>query len=83
LSPGRFSEDELVEGPAVELLAELRWETVNAFEEVFGEVGTLGRDSRREVVLQHRLRAALARLNPGVPDVCSRRRSPQFRAIGL
>jgi len=68
VSPERYSEDELVERPAVELLAELGWETVNAYEETFGEGGTLGRDSRREVVLHHRLRPALARLNPDVPE---------------
>ena len=64
MSPERFSEDELVERPAVELLAELGWETVNAYEETFGEGGTLGRDSRRDVVLTHRLLVALRALNP-------------------
>ncbi len=67
MSPNRFSEDELVERPAVELLATLGWETANAYEETFGEGATLGRDGRREVVLQHRLRTALARLNPELP----------------
>jgi type I restriction enzyme, R subunit len=62
------SEDALVEQPAVELLAELGWSTVNAYDEVFGAGGTLGRDDRRDVVLHHRLRAALASLNPDVPD---------------
>ena len=47
MSAARFSEEELVERPAVELLAELGWETVNAYEEIFGTGGTLGRDSRR------------------------------------
>lgn len=36
MSPGRFSEDELVERPAIELLAELGWETANAYEEALG-----------------------------------------------
>ena len=31
MSPERFSEDELVERPAMQLLAELGWETVNAY----------------------------------------------------
>jgi type I restriction enzyme R subunit len=68
VSPKHFSEDELVERPAVELLAELNWSTVNAYEEVLGPGGTLGRDSRREVVLQHRLLPALRALNPAAPD---------------
>ena len=68
MSPNPFSEDELVERPALELLASLGWKTVNAFEETFGAGGTLGRDGRREVVLHHRLRPVLARLNPGVPE---------------
>ena len=64
MSPGQFSEGELVEQPAVALLAELGWRTVNAYEEVLGPGGTLGRDSRRDAVLVHRLRDALGRLNP-------------------
>jgi type I restriction enzyme R subunit len=66
---GRYSEDALVERPALDLLAVLGWETVSAFEESFGAGGTLGRGSQREVVLVHRLRDALRYLNPSVPDV--------------
>jgi type I restriction enzyme R subunit len=68
MSPERFSEDELVERPAVELLAELGWETVNAWEEELGPSGTLGRSSRRDVVLEHRLLPALRTLNADAPD---------------
>jgi type I restriction enzyme R subunit len=68
VSPTRFSEDELVERPAVDLLAELGWETVNAREEALGPGGTLGRSSRRDVVLEHRLLPALRALNPDAPD---------------
>jgi type I restriction enzyme R subunit len=68
VSPEQFSEDELVERPAVELLSELGWPTVNAYEERLGPDGTLGRDSRRDVVLGHRLLAALRTLNPDAPD---------------
>lgn len=35
---------------------------------MFGDAGTLGRDDRRDVFLHHRLRRALARLNPDVPE---------------
>ena len=62
-----YSEDALVEKPALDLLASLGWKTVSAFEESFGPDGTLGRDSQREVILVHRLRDALLALNPGVP----------------
>jgi type I restriction enzyme R subunit len=68
VSPERFTEDELVERPAVELLADLGWETVNAREEMLGPGGTLGRSSRRDVVLGHRLLAALRMLNSEAPD---------------
>ena len=59
-----FSEAELVERPAMDLLASLGWAVVDATGEVFGADGTLGRSTAAEVVLRPRLRAALARLNP-------------------
>jgi type I restriction enzyme R subunit len=62
-----YSEAELVERPALELLAELGWEVVDAYSEVLGSAGTLGRDSIHDVVLTHRLRDALTLLNPSVP----------------
>jgi type I restriction enzyme, R subunit len=68
VSPEGFSEDELVERPALELLAELGWQTVNAREELLGSGGTLGRSSRREVILEHRLLPALRALNPKAPE---------------
>ena len=61
-----YSEDTLVEQPAIALFAQLGYETVNAFHETFGQHGTLGRETSAEVVLVLRLRAALQRLNPGV-----------------
>ena len=68
MSPERFSEDELVERPTVDLLAELGWETVNSREEVLGPGGTLGRSGRHDVILEHRLLAALRALNTKAPD---------------
>ena len=62
-----YSEDQLVEQPAITLLAELGWHTVSAMEEVVGPHGTLGRDIKTEPVLVLRLRAALNRLNPSLP----------------
>jgi type I restriction enzyme, R subunit len=61
----RYTEDVLVEQPAIALFAELGWQTVNAMHERLGPDGTLGRDSEMEVVLSHRLMTALQRLIPG------------------
>lgn len=58
-----------VEEPSMQLLAELGWSRVDAWQETLGANGTLGRDSQHEVVLTHRLRAAIRRLNPAdLPD---------------
>jgi type I restriction enzyme R subunit len=61
------TEDQLVEQPAIGLFAELGWTPVSALEETFGAGGTLSRETKGEVVLAPRLRAALARLNPALP----------------
>jgi type I restriction enzyme R subunit len=68
VNPRRFTEAELVERPALELLADLEWIVVDAYAEQLGSTGTLGRDSIHDVVLTHRLRDALRFLNPAVPD---------------
>jgi type I restriction enzyme R subunit len=65
--PHPYTEDQLVEQPAVGLFAALGWRTVSAMEETFGVGGTLGRETRGEVVLVDRLRAALVRFNPALP----------------
>ncbi|MCM8613907.1 type I restriction endonuclease subunit R [Accumulibacter sp.] len=67
MSPHAYTEDQLVEQPAVGLFASLGWQTVSAMEETFGPGGTLGRETKGEVVLVERLRAALITLNPGLP----------------
>jgi type I restriction enzyme, R subunit len=54
-----YTEDQLVEQPAIGLFAELGWRTVPALEEVFGAGGTLGRETPGEVVLVPRLHVAL------------------------
>ena len=61
-----MSEDELVEQPAIGLFAKLDWTTVSALEEAFGAIGTLGRETKAEVVLVSRLRATLVMLNPAL-----------------
>jgi type I restriction enzyme R subunit len=62
-----YSEDQLVEQPAIGLFAALGWQTLSAMEETFGPGGTLGRETKGEVVLVDRLRAALGRFNPALP----------------
>ena len=62
-----YSESDLVEQPAIQLFAELGWETLSASDEVMGASGVLGRETKSEVVLTVRLRNVLARLNPSLP----------------
>jgi len=65
-----FSEDTLIEQPAIRLFKDgLGWQAVNAYDETYGENGSLGREHRGEVVLVSRLRPALIKLNPDLPAV--------------
>jgi type I restriction enzyme R subunit len=58
-----------VEKPSMELLAQLGWTPLDAFQETLGPQGTLGRDSQHDVVLSHRLRHAMRKFNSAdVPD---------------
>ena len=66
--PHAYTEDQLVEQPAIGLFAQIGWQTVSAREEAFGANGTLGRETSGEVVLVGRLRDAMARLNPSIPE---------------
>ena len=64
-----YSEDTLVEQPAIALFQELGWETANCFYEFEQPGGSpLGRENMGQVVLESRLRPVLERLNPGLPD---------------
>ncbi|WP_308389241.1 type I restriction endonuclease subunit R [Acidithiobacillus sp. AMEEHan] len=67
MSPHAYSEDQLVEQPAIGLFSALGWQALSAQEETLGPGGLLGRETRGEVVLVERLRAALVALNPGLP----------------
>ncbi|HSO82228.1 type I restriction endonuclease subunit R [Thiocapsa sp.] len=62
-----YSEDALVEQPAIALLAELGWEPFNAYREFDHGTSTLGRETKAEVILKVRLRQALLDLNPEAP----------------
>jgi hypothetical protein len=67
-----YTEDQLVEQPAIGLFAELGWAeagpppTAGVAGEP-GDAGLLGRETKGEVVLVPRLRAALEKLNPALP----------------
>ena len=63
-------EYDYVEKPSMELLGKLGWTPVDAFHEILGDGGTLGRDSQHDVILTHRLRLAMRKLNAEeVPDL--------------
>ena len=64
-----YSEESLIEKPAIALLAKLGWETVNAYHEFDYGASTLGRETKAEVILTARLRPALLRLISGEVDV--------------
>ena len=60
-----YSEDELIEQPAIALLEEMGWETLNCYTEFDQRDGNpLGRQTKSDVVLTARLQPALERLNP-------------------
>ena len=74
-----YTEDQLVEQPAKRLLGELGWHLAQSHPHLgplpteeearaWGdETGLFGRETKGEVVLVSRLRAALERLNPALP----------------
>ena len=66
----KYTEDQLVQRTTADYLQEqLGWESVYAYkEEDFGPESLLGRKNDREVVLTRYLRAALVKLNPGLPE---------------
>ncbi len=72
MSAHAYTEDQLVEQPAIGLFVELGWAVAGPppTTGVAGEprdAGLLGRETKGEVVLVSRLRAALERLNPTLP----------------
>ncbi|MBG0810806.1 type I restriction endonuclease subunit R [Methylosinus sp. H3A] len=66
---GGFSENDLIEQPAIELFASLGWQTADLYGEFSGRGGSVeGRASKRDAILPNRLRLALKRLNPDLPQ---------------
>jgi type I restriction enzyme, R subunit len=64
MSPSGYTEDALIEQPAIAIFAELGWETKNTYHEFDHGMGTLGRETKAEVILTDRLSSVLERLNP-------------------
>jgi type I restriction enzyme R subunit len=62
-----YSEDDLIEQPAIAMLETLGWEALDCFNETFGFNGSLGRETSNEVVLLSRLLPALQELNTDLP----------------
>ena len=54
-----YTEDALVEKPAIAIFEDLGWDAANVYHETFGPSGTLGRETNHEAVLIARLRRAL------------------------
>jgi type I restriction enzyme R subunit len=63
-----YSEDTLVEQPAIALFESLGWETGNLYAEWAGSSSSEGRQTQQDVVLEGRLRVALGKLNPDLPN---------------
>ncbi len=67
MTSNEYSEDILVEKPAIVLFKDLGYETANCFSEKIGTSdSTLGRETTEDVILVPKLRSALYRLNPGL-----------------
>lgn len=62
-----YTEDTLVEQPALELLRALGWHTANGYNEIYGDLSVSGRETLSDVILPSRLRQALQQLNPDAP----------------
>ena len=65
-----WTENSLVQQPAIEQLIGMGWQYTHAFDTEFKNgISTLGRKSTHDVVLVNDLRPALKRINPTAPDV--------------
>jgi len=67
---GKYTEEALVERPAMELFSQLGWVVQNCFHE-FDEKGLsfLGRETKGEVVLISKLKPILQRINSDLPEI--------------
>ena len=62
-----YSENLLIEQPAITLFQSLGYSYQDCFHEIFGEKGTLGRETSTDVIIIPKLRQALCTLNPDIP----------------
>lgn len=62
-----YTEDALVEQPAIQLFGELGWETANLYQEWTSGISSQGRETEHDVIFVPRLRQALEALNPSLP----------------
>ncbi len=67
MSPNPYTEHPLVEQPAIAIFASLGWQILSATGEILGIENSPGRETKGDVVLAGRLRAALAKFNPSLP----------------
>ena len=68
-SRNSFSENTLIEQPAIELFRLFKWEYANCYEEFDILTGSpLGRETKSEVILLSRLHPALQSLNPAASE---------------
>jgi len=66
---GKYSEEELVEKPAMEIFRQLGWTVQNCFNE-FDNTGLsfLSRETKGDVVLISKLKPILKKINPDIPE---------------
>jgi type I restriction enzyme R subunit len=57
-----YTEDALIEQPAINLFNEIGWQTLDCFSETYGEDTLLGWDNRSEIVIVRELREALTQI---------------------
>ena len=62
-----YSEDQLIEQPAISILENIGWHTQNCINEFQSDYQINNRQSKSEVVLTDRLKEALQHLNPDTP----------------
>jgi hypothetical protein len=67
--PHAYSEDQLVEQPAIQIFASMGWTTVSAQGEVTGVDGTLGRETLATIT------SSSAKPESGPPHHCHRSRN--------
>src|SRR5690625_4239359 len=66
-----YTEDHQVEQPAINCFVDLGWKYIKAYQEELRTSesdGTLGRETRDEVVLSTLFKRKLTELNPSIPD---------------